>query len=90
MVIFDRASPYLSIVQLIHFFNMAIFDYASPYLSIVQFIHFLIWLYLTVPNLVRKSIHSFKEIHGGGEKRKLKKTWGAKSKGYSFGTRVCG
>jgi hypothetical protein len=29
MAIFDRASPYLSIVQLIHFFNMAIFDDAK-------------------------------------------------------------
>jgi hypothetical protein len=40
MAIFDRASPYLSIVQFIDFFNMAIFDRASPYLSIVQLIQF--------------------------------------------------
>jgi hypothetical protein len=41
-----------------------------------------------VPNLVRKSMHSFKEIHGG-EKRNFLKL-GEQGKGYSFGTRVCG
>jgi hypothetical protein len=40
MAIFDHANPYLSIVQLIHFKNIAIFDHASPYMSIVQLIHF--------------------------------------------------